>query len=394
MPDDLPHFIDDDSEKEQPSAFPPSQPSSEEEVVPIPSAPIGIAFEAYVSEPEPLPTVEPEKLSDDPQFVDEIEEDVEHFLRITREDPPPTIQPKPLQPPAPETQSTFVNPAMARIAAARPRQQPQEPSEMWLALRTLVIVTSAAVIVAFIFNYWTPDSFLSQKFVASLQEVNSTQGPPTAIPSPLPTFDSIQKVGIITGHSGPSIDPTFEIDPGAVCDENFDGTPELTELDINTSVAQRVAQLLIQAGYQVEMLNEWDPRIQNFRASALVSIHTNTCENLGFGATGFNVQAYERSPMIDRDAKLRDCVVATYANATGLPRHFGSPPDLTDYHAFREVSLDTPTIIVELGFMFADRPLLTQQPDAMARGIFEGIDCFLNPQQAASPIQLTPTPES
>jgi hypothetical protein len=98
--------------------------------------------------------------------------------------------------------------------------------------------------------------------------------------------------------------------------------------------------------------------------------------------------------MIDRDAKLRDCVVATYANATGLPRHFGSPPDLTDYHAFREVSLDTPTIIVELGFMFADRPILTQQPDAMARGIFEGVDCFLSPQQASSPIQLTPTPGS
>ena len=272
-----------------------------------------------------------------------------------------------------------MNPALARVAAARSPVSRRDASEIWLALRTIFIVMVAGLIVSFIFSYWTPEGFLSEEFVANLQEVSSTQGPPTPVPSPLPTFASVQSVGIITGHSGPPLDPQFTVDPGAVCDENGDGIAELTELDINTSVALRVANLLIEEGYQVDLLNEWDARIDGYRASALVSIHTNTCENLGFGATGFNVQTSSARATRDRDIRLEDCLAASYANATGLPRHFGSPPDLADYHVFREVSVDTPTAIVELGFMFADRTLLTEQPDVMARGVYDGLRCFLEP---------------
>lgn len=296
---------------------------------------------------------------------------------------------QPAPPPAPEVQSAFVNPALARVAAAR-RRPANDPGEVWLGLRAIVIVGFAALITAFIFSYWTPASFLSAEFVANLQEVSSTQGPPTAVPSPLPTFSSVQTVGIITGHSGPPLNPAFSEDPGAICDENGDGIPELRELDVNTSVSYRVADLLIQAGYVVEMLNEWDARLQDYRANTLISIHTNTCENLGFGANGFNVSAWERSPMVDRDNQLVDCMVNSYAQWTGLPRHFGSPPDLVDYHAFRKVSVDTPTVIVELGFMFADRQLLTERPDDMARGLFEGLLCFLDPQAVPAASSTAP----
>jgi N-acetylmuramoyl-L-alanine amidase len=123
----------------------------------------------------------------------------------------------------------------------------------------------------------------------------------------------------------------------------------------------------------------------------LVSIHTNTCENLGFGATGFNVQTTSQAATRDRDIRLGDCLAAEYANATGLARHFGSPPDLVDYHVFREVSVDTPTAIVELGFMFADRNILTQQPDVLAQGVYEGLRCFLDPNTFV-PTQAPPSP--
>ncbi|MFP4321004.1 MAG: N-acetylmuramoyl-L-alanine amidase [Anaerolineales bacterium] len=304
-------------------------------------------------------------------------------------EPPPLEEPPrrlPPERPDPATQSAFVNPALARIAAARPKRAPREPSETWLGLRTVMIILAAAVTVSFIFSYWTPDSFLSDEFVANLQSVNSTQGPPTAVPSPLPTYARTQRIGIVTGHSGPPLDPTFDVDPGAVCDDNGDGIPELTELEVNTTVSLRVANLLVEAGYEVEMLNEWDPRLDNYRASVLISIHANTCENLGFGATGFNINIGElrRASVQDRDIRLENCLAAEYANATGLPRHFGTSPDLVDYHAFRKVSLDTPMAIVELGFMAADRQILTQEPDAMAQGVFEGIECFLNAQNPAS----------
>jgi N-acetylmuramoyl-L-alanine amidase len=333
---------------------------------------------------------QPSKAYEAPAFVDEDEnlefefeeEPLPDYLNYSRDSSP-----------SPETQSGFVNPALARVAASRPKGRQREPGELWLAIRTTIIVLAAALIVAFIFNYWTPDSFLSEAFVANLQEVSSTQGPATAVPSPLPTFSRVQKVGLIIGHSGPPLNPQFDRDPGAICDENNDGIPELEELVINTTVGERVAELLVAAGYEIELLNEWDARIDNYRANILLSIHTNTCENLGEGATGFNVKASERSPMIDRDNQLVDCLVANYANATGMPRHFGSPPDLVDYHAFREVSIDTPTVIIELGFMFANRDVLTTRPEDMAQGIFRGLDCFLSPSSSdPAPSTSTQTP--
>lgn len=289
--------------------------------------------------------------------------------------------------PSPEVQSGFVNPALARIAAARPRQPAREASEWWLGFRTIVIVIFAALVSSFIYNYWTPDSFLSDEFVENLQSVSSTQGPPTLIPSPIPTFANVKKVGVIIGHSGPSIDPNFQIDPGAVCDDNNDGTPEVTELAINTAVGQRVVSLLVEEGYAVEVLNEWDARLQSYRADVLVSIHSNTCFDFQApGATGYNVEGNDTNPLIaDRDAKLAECVATTYAAATGLPRHHGRPPDLIDYHAFHEVSIDTAMVIVELGFLRENRQTLVERPDDMARGIVEGIKCFLEPDSFVVP---------
>lgn len=387
--DDLPQFIDDDDDDFYPSQDEPmfvdddddppfdadddvdqyESEAIEEEATEEPS----YADSVFAKIDEDIRRAEEEALAPepDPEPLDPLEQDVQEFLELTTRRP---------QPPPPESQSTFVNPALARVAATTPQRMPSAPAEWWLALRTMLIISFAAVVTAFIFNYWTPDSFLSDEFVANLQNVSSTQGPPTAVPSPLPTFDTVKRIGIITGHSGPPLDTTFDIDPGAVCDANFDGIPELTELDVNTSVTSRLAPLLIEAGYEVEMLNEWDARIDNYRGEVLISIHANTCENLGFGATGFNIQINESSPFLARDTRLQDCMVAQYANATGLPRHFGTSPDLVDYHVFRKTSVDTPTVLVELGFMFSDRQVLTERPDDMARGVFEGLRCFLRLQ--------------
>jgi|GEM_PF-6897386 len=389
--DDHPQFIDDDDMLDTPQ--PTEQPVQPEVFTNKPSTPksTGTGADTTITESsrdtledlddDPLDIFarldqdiaehqeQAERPSEPSQPLDPLEEDIQHFLEITtrREDAP-----------RPEQQSNFVNPAMARVAASRMPRAARHPQEWLLGLRTLVIVMLAAFVVAFIFNYWTPESFLSEEFVANLQNVSSTQGPPTAVPSPLPTFETVQRIGIITGHSGPPLDTNFDVDPGAVCDDNFDNIPELTELEVNTSVTVRLANLLIEEGYEVEMLEEWDDRILNYRGSVLISVHANTCENLGFGATGFNIQINQNSPFLERDTLLQDCLVAQYASKTGLPRHFGTSPDLVDYHVFRESSVDTPTVLVELGFMFADRELLTQRPDDMAQGLFQGMLCFLN----------------
>lgn len=380
---DIPRFISDDEPDETPEPYVPDflTPRSYPSIDSIPDG---------TQKPDP-DMAEPS--AEDSQSIKPFpEEDLTTFDEEAEEKPkqqrtPIGAEHQPKAPP-PEEQSTFVNPALARVAAAQPRSEFREVGEIWLAFRTFVIVVFAALIVAFIFSYWTPDSFLSEEFKGELQAVSSTQTEATALPSPLPTFSSVQKVGIITGHSGPPLNPAFEIDPGAICDDNNDGIPELTELSINTAVAQRLAGLLLQEGFEVDMLEEWDDRLDNYRASALVSIHTNTCENLGFGANGFNVQGSSNAAVRDRDEILVNCVVQTYGVSTGLPRHFGTSPDLIDYHVFREVSIDTPTIIVELGFMFADRQTLIERPDHMALGIANGLLCFLKPEQ----FRVEPTP--
>ena len=76
--------------------------------------------------------------------------------------------------------------------------------------------------------------------------------------------------------------------------------------------------------------------------------------------------------------QLEACLEQAYAQSTGLPYHANTiTPHMTDYHAFREIAPETPAVIVEVGFMFQDRELLTQSPDLPATGLATGILCFL-----------------
>ena len=247
----------------------------------------------------------------------------------------------------------------------------------------LLIALLAAVLVATIFSYWTPDESLPPEFKAQLQVVNSTpQADIVLRTTPLPTEEDVIRVGIIAGHSGHPQDPSFEVDPGAVCDDNFDGTAELTELEINVEVAQLVANKLLARGYEVDILTEFDTRLEGYRADALLSVHTNDCGNYGFGGTGFNAAGPNaRGSLFGADEAFVRCVITNYQRVTGLDRHYGLTDDMTSYHTFREVSVDTPVAIIEIGFMFADRQFLTGNRETIAEGIAQGMMCFLEPDE-------------
>ncbi|MCI0710005.1 MAG: N-acetylmuramoyl-L-alanine amidase [Chloroflexi bacterium] len=254
--------------------------------------------------------------------------------------------------------------------------------ETWIAFKYLSIALLAALLVATIFSYWTPDESLSEEFRQQLRVVNSTPSGSLLLAStPLPTVEVKRTVGIIAGHSGPPQDESFTIDPGAICDENSDNIPELTELEINTNVARLVVEKLLSRGYEVELLNEFDDRLANYRADALLSIHTNDCQNYGFGGTGFNAVGPSSRVLRGADEALVRCVITNYERITGLNRHFGLTEDMTSYHTFREVSVDTPVAIIEIGFMFADRQFLVNEQDTIAEGIAQGMLCFLEPDE-------------
>lgn len=178
---------------------------------------------------------------------------------------------------------------------------------------------------------------------------------PSATPRPF-------KVGIVAGH--------WKSDSGAVCPDG------LQEVTINLDVAARVVAILQYEGYEAELLAEFSERLEGYQADAFVSIHADSC-NIP-GASGFKVARVASSAIPEKEDHLVTCLIREYAEATGLTFHEHSITyDMTIYHAFNEIDPNTPGAIIELGFMGADRELLTDHAYEVAQGVARGIACFL-----------------
>jgi N-acetylmuramoyl-L-alanine amidase len=167
---------------------------------------------------------------------------------------------------------------------------------------------------------------------------------------------------VVAGH--------WNSDAGAVCDDG------LQEVTINLDVASRVVALLQNEGHQAELLSEFSSELPGYNADAFVSIHADSCNVPG--ASGFKVARVAASAIPEEEDRLVDCLIREYTQATGLDFHEHSITyDMTVYHAFNEIDPQTPAAIIELGFMGEDRDLLTRDAHKVARGVAQGILCFL-----------------
>jgi N-acetylmuramoyl-L-alanine amidase len=248
--------------------------------------------------------------------------------------------------------------------------------------RALATVTSVAILVATLFTLWTPTSLLSntisQRIDTVLRPGQKTLEAPLATLTPRP----VPPIGIVAGHLGNANDS------GAVC---ADG---LKEVDVNAKIATLVRLNLLEKGYQVDLLEEFDPRLMQYRGLVLVSIHNDSCEYINNEATGFKVAAARASTNDQAAIRLTNCLIDRYARITGMKFHFNSiTPDMTDYHAFNEIHTSTPAAIIETGFLNLDKDFLTQKTDLVAQGITAGILCFVNNetvQPTSEPTQTSP----
>jgi N-acetylmuramoyl-L-alanine amidase len=194
-----------------------------------------------------------------------------------------------------------------------------------------------------------------------------------------PTERSSLRIGIVAGHSGLNRTTGYP-DPGAICPDG------LTELEINMSIAQEAVAMLQQSGFQVDLLEEFDARLEGYRAVAIVSIHADSCLPINDEATGFKVAAALDTQVPDRAQRLVTCLVDRYARATDLRFHHTSiTRDMTEYHTFYEIHDQVPAAIIEAGFMFLDREFLTESPEIAARGIVDGLLCYINNEPAEIP---------
>jgi N-acetylmuramoyl-L-alanine amidase len=186
------------------------------------------------------------------------------------------------------------------------------------------------------------------------------------------------RIGIVAGHSGN--------DSGAVCVDG-NGNVTLTEADINLKIAAMVQEQLMQEGYQVDLLREYDSRLNGYRALAIVSIHNDSCEYVNDEATGFKVAAALNTNDLNRANRLTACLVDRYQSVTVMNFHAGSiTADMREYHSFREIDPSTVAAIIETGFLNLDREFLTKRTDLVAQGVVEGILCFARNEN----IQPTP----
>jgi len=237
-------------------------------------------------------------------------------------------------------------------------------------------VIGIAFVLATLFTLWTDPGMLPENLVNSFTFAQA----PVVTSAPgveaTPTLSGKPHIGIVAGHKGN--------DSGAVCGDG------LTEASINEKVAYLVQKNLVDRGLVVDVLNEFDPKLEDYKASVLVSIHADSCDYINDQATGFKVSSALANPHPDRAARLTACLKNRYAIDTGLPLHTSITIDMTSYHAFAEVNPDTTAAIIEVGFLNLDRELLSQKTDTVAKGVSDGILCYINNENLIN--TTTPTP--
>jgi N-acetylmuramoyl-L-alanine amidase len=247
--------------------------------------------------------------------------------------------------------------------APSPAIEPQGEAPQISLFRNLRVVFLIGIILATLFTGWTEPgllpSSLAERFNSALQGEEAAGGEAY----PTPTARALDHIGIVAGHSGN--------DSGAVCPEALGG---IREVDVNLEIAERTRSILVNEGYQVDLLT---------------SIHADSCQYINDQATGFKVAAAMSTTYPERALRLTNCLRSRYAEATGLKFHPGSVTnDMTNYHTFAEINSNTPAAIIEVGFLNLDRDFLTQKPDLAAEGVAKGILCYLRNEDI--PTQTAP----
>lgn len=236
-------------------------------------------------------------------------------------------------------------------------------------------IATYAFLLATLFTLFTPNNLFSGEMLE--RAFQAWQANPTNV-APLATSQAgnqnSQPIGIVAGH--------WKNDSGSVC---ADG---LTEEQVNLNIATLVQQKLAAEGFTVDLLEEFDSRLSQYKGLVLLSIHNDSCDYVNDAATGFKVAAAMHSAYPEKASRLTACLTSRYATRTGLPFHSSTiTNDMTYYHAFDEINTETTAAIIETGFLNLDRQILTQQPDLVAQGIVDGILCYIRNEN----VEPTPT---
>jgi N-acetylmuramoyl-L-alanine amidase len=257
----------------------------------------------------------------------------------------------------------------------KPAPTPKGKFSMFSGIQTII---TYAFLLATLFTLFTPDNLFSGQMLNRVFE--AWQANPTTL-APVTTEVASSdgngnRIGIVSGH--------WKNDSGSVCSNG------LTEEQVNLRIASLVQQKMTAEGFQVDLMEEFDPRLSQYKAIALVSIHADTCDFINDSATGYKVAAALDSAYPEKATRLTSCLVDRYGKDTGLSYKTNTTNDMTSYHAFGEINTETTAAIIETGYLNLDQQILTQKPDVIAQGIVDGLLCFIHNENVI-PVQTSQT---
>jgi N-acetylmuramoyl-L-alanine amidase len=224
-----------------------------------------------------------------------------------------------------------------------------------------------------------PNVTVSQPSATAAPEPSATPtatSAPTARPTLTPTLVVPPRIGVQVGHWHSDELPDELADLRGNTGAAAAG---YTETQVNLEIAQRVAALLTEQGFTVDLLPATIP--PGYKADAFVAIHADGSPSSA--ASGFKIATSWRTSPASQH--LLDALVSEYAAATALPQDASITFNMRGYYAFSRrfrhaIDRTTPAVIVEMGFLTnpGDRALMVEQPDRIAGGIAQGVTRYLS----------------
>lgn len=364
----------------------PNQPVNST-ISPVPGAIPEVIPVAHIAPETPAPSSQTDNTT--APVIEQIDEQIDSAADQVAETSATLVTPKP------KPSSPIIKPTRhknRKAAKSTKRKERFRLVTIASLLRSLSVTFAAAVMVATVFMWWTSPDFLSAKTKNNLASVEVTAKSIRTTRTPLPTPFWLKRIGVVAGHNGiATYGPTKgNPDPGATCPDGF------TEAGVTMKVAQQVVATLRGLGYTVDLLDEYDLKLDNYQAGAFISIHAQTCDDYGYG--GFTSGYSEvRTTSRSQDISLDDCIRSSYGAITGLEFQANNITDnITQYHSFHRIAPTTPGVLLELGFIGHDRDMLDHHTDKLAKGVVSGVRCFLEPQTSPPtdiplPLQTQPT---
>ncbi len=245
---------------------------------------------------------------------------------------------------------------------------PNSDLGFWEIIQTFL---SVSIVLATIFTFFTPANIFSGQVIDEMLFMMA-ETPQTAGVPAQSLGDSNRRIGIVSGHWG--------YDSGSVCPDG------LTEQEVNLRISTLVKQNLVNMGYQVDLMQEFDPMLTGYFVPVVVSIHNGSCEYEGDTATGFKIATALGTKNYGAADKLNICLINQYTSLTGLIQNYNkTTPDMTNFHTFNELDPATVAVVMEAGYLNLDRQILTEKPELIAKGISAGILCYM--EQISPPVE-------